>query len=249
MTHTVVFTGPTILVSHASAILDADYREPAKAGDVLFAAQSHPTAIVLIDGLFETVPSVWHKEILFALSEGIYVYGSSSMGALRAAELHTFGMIGVGKVFEAYRSGVLEDDDEVAVTHASGASGWTVQSEAMVNVREGLRLAVSHSVISAMTHDCLLAIGKAMHYSERSWPVILRLGAAEGLPLDQLGGLKQFLEATDTNVKRQDAVQLLHRVAKDIAGDLPPFKPTFNFERTSFFEALRNTIGRNGGNR
>jgi hypothetical protein len=41
------------------------------------------------------------------------------MGALRAAELHTFGMVGVGRVFEGYRDGVYEDDDEVAVVHGS----------------------------------------------------------------------------------------------------------------------------------
>src|SRR4051812_15444582 len=96
----VVFTGPTIAVSQAREILEADYRAPAKAGDVLIATRSHPDAIAIIDGLFESVPSVWHKEILFALSEGVRVYGASSMGALRAAELHGFGMIGVGDIFE-----------------------------------------------------------------------------------------------------------------------------------------------------
>ena len=46
------------------------------------------------------------------------------MGALRAAELHVFGMVGVGRVFELFRDGLLEDDDEVAVAHGPADSGY-----------------------------------------------------------------------------------------------------------------------------
>ena len=45
------------------------------------------------------------------------------MGALRAAELHAFGMRGVGRIFEAFRDGELEDDDEVAVVHGPAEPG------------------------------------------------------------------------------------------------------------------------------
>ena len=31
-------------------------------------------------------------EVLYALANGVRVFGASSMGALRAAELHAFGM-------------------------------------------------------------------------------------------------------------------------------------------------------------
>ena len=79
---------------------------PAAQGDVYRAALSRPVAIGLVDGYFERVPAVWHKEILWALSQGIHVFGSASMGALRAAELAPFGMVGVGAIFEAYRDGI-----------------------------------------------------------------------------------------------------------------------------------------------
>ena len=42
-------------------------------------------------GAFASVPAVRHKEILWALSEGIPVIGAASIGALRAAELTAFG--------------------------------------------------------------------------------------------------------------------------------------------------------------
>jgi len=60
---------------------------------------------------------VAHKEILDVLKKGVTVVGGSSMGALRAAELDAFGMVGAGRIYECYRSGRIEADDEVAVTY------------------------------------------------------------------------------------------------------------------------------------
>src|SRR5262245_23975176 len=108
-----VFLGLSLPVDDARRLLDATYLPPVSMGDVWALMHRRPMALVIIDGFFEQKPAVWHKEILYALSQGVHVYGSSSMGALRAAELHTFGMIGVGEVFEAFRDGHLEDDDEV----------------------------------------------------------------------------------------------------------------------------------------
>ena len=48
------------------------------------------------------------------MAAGTQVFGAASMGALRAAELAPFGMIGVGAIFAAYRDGRLTGDDEVA---------------------------------------------------------------------------------------------------------------------------------------
>ncbi len=114
----VIFTGPTLSAADAKRVLDADYLPPAAEGDVYRVARQGPQVIGIIDGYFERVPAVWHKEILWAMSQGIHVFGAASMGALRAAELEAFGMEGVGAIFEAFRDGALEDDDEVAVAHA-----------------------------------------------------------------------------------------------------------------------------------
>ena len=48
--------------------------------------------------------------------------GASSMGALRAAELSQFGMVGIGEVYQAFKLGRLEDDDEVAIVHGPEGS-------------------------------------------------------------------------------------------------------------------------------
>ena len=62
---------------------------------------SRPAVIGIIDGYFEIVPTVWHKEILWAMAQGIHVFGAASIGALRAAELDAFGMRGIGRIYEA----------------------------------------------------------------------------------------------------------------------------------------------------
>jgi hypothetical protein len=156
----VVFAGPTIDAATIGSFIDCTVRGPVTFGDVYRAAKYRPTAIVLIDGYFERVPAVWHKEILWAMSEGVHVFGCSSMGALRAAELADFGMVGVGEIFEAYRSGELEDDDEVAVAHRSAEDAYAPTSDALVNIRATLKRAVREDVVTEATAGALLRVAK-----------------------------------------------------------------------------------------
>ena len=59
------------------------------------------------------------QEILYAMSAGAEVAGAASVGALRAAELSPFGMIGIGSIYRPFAAGHWTDDDEVAVMHAT----------------------------------------------------------------------------------------------------------------------------------
>src|ERR1700722_7996310 len=129
----VVFLGPSLPLDEARAILPgAVYLPPAKQAHLLSAVGIHrPNVIGLIDGEFGQSLSVWHKEILFALSRGVAVYGASSMGALRAAETAAFGTRGIGRIFEMYASGELTDDDEVALSHGLDDAGYRKTSEPM----------------------------------------------------------------------------------------------------------------------
>src|SRR5262245_14019690 len=159
-----IFTGPTLPPTEAARVLDAEYLPPAAIGDVYRAAQKRPWAIGIIDGFFESTPSVWHKEVLWTMDQGIHVFGASSMGALRAAELADFGMVGVGAIFEAYRDGLIEDDDEVAVVHGPSEMGHMQISEAMVNIRATIGKAAATGVVSPETAAALIGTAKALYY-------------------------------------------------------------------------------------
>ena len=94
----VIFTGPTLSEEEALPWLEAIYLPPARQGDVISAIFTYmPDIIGIIDGASYPDLEIWHREILYALENGIAVYGASSIGALRAAELDIHGMHGVGQ--------------------------------------------------------------------------------------------------------------------------------------------------------
>ena len=112
-----IFVGPSLFGVALKPLAGEEWLGPARAGDIYRVARRKvpPRQIVLIDGVFFHDLAVWHKELLFAMSKGIVCIGSSSMGALRAAELHAYGMRGIGAVFERYLAGE-EDDSLVAMS-------------------------------------------------------------------------------------------------------------------------------------
>lgn len=180
---------------------------PAALGSVFRAVQAGYKVICLIDGYFGNMPSVWHKEILFALKKGVMVCGSSSMGALRAAELHSFGMTGFGWVYRAFRRGVLQDDDEVCVLHAVPELNFDALSEAMVNIRYSLRTMRSHGLISRESESRIASSLKELHFAKRSLPAVRRAFEDE---FGSQGAAKfDLYERTKVDIKSRDAELML----------------------------------------
>ena len=239
-----VFAGPTLPPGHpARAGLEAHFAGPAAQGDVYLAARRQPWGIVIIDGYFERVPAVWHKEILWAMARGVHVFGGGSIGALRAVELHPFGMVGVGAVFEAYRSGELEGDDEVALVHAPPDAGYRPLSEALVNMRWTLATAERQGILSAGTRAALIGLAKAMFYAERSYPALLRVAAEAGLPPRELDALMDWLPAHRADRKQADAIELLSHVRAVRQAQPGPKQVGFAFCHTDAFDQLRRQTG------
>jgi hypothetical protein len=134
------------------------------------ACADRPAAIGLIDGIFKDAPTVRHREILWALSQGIPVFGAASMGALRAAELSEHGMIGVGLIYRWYRRYPLLPDDAVAVTHGPAELGSPPLSQALVDIRRGLRAAINSGAMSTQEAHAHLQRITALPFAERSLP-------------------------------------------------------------------------------
>lgn len=237
----IIFLGPTLPLSVARQVLAADYRPPVAQGDVLRAVQDRPAAIAIIDGYFGNVPAVWHKEILFAMSKGIPVLGAASMGALRAAELHTFGMEGVGAVFQAYADGRLEDDDEVAVTHGPAELGYPCLSEAMVNIRRTLSDAHAAGVLSIAMRRQLEEIAKDLCYRDRNYGRILREAEEEIDPLE-ISAFRDWLPVGRVDQKREDALALLKQIQTRLASGTLSVRPLYAFEHTAMWEAVARPV-------
>lgn len=236
----VVFAGPTISHSEVQQHLDCVCMPPVCHGDMIELINRKPEAIGIIDGYFEGAPSVWHKEILYALDQGVHVYGSASMGALRAAELHTFGMRGVGRIFEWYRDLLIEDDDEVAVLHGPAEVGFAAASEPMVSIRATLQSANQEGVIEHTIHDDLIGAMKSTFYKKRSWKLV-REFAAELLDDAAYSRFSRWLDQHCIDLKKQDAIAMLDLMSNEHNYDKPAFEAGFNFEWTNVWDtAFRN---------
>ncbi len=239
----VIFTGPTLSAEEASAELKAVYLPPAAEGDVYRVALHRPQAIGIIDGYFQSVPSVRHKEILWAMRCGIHVFGSASIGALRAAELLPFGMEGVGAVFELYRDGILEDDDEVAVAHGPAETGFVSASEAMVNMRQTLRKAERHGIISTELRVTLEKIGKGLFYPDRNYSTMLRYALENGSAQAELTKFQEWLPNHRVNQKREDALLMLRVIRDRLEQGLRRKTVSYAFEQTAMWQSAQRQAG------
>ncbi len=237
-----VFAGPTLAPDDGKRELDAVFLPPAVQGDVYAAARERPWGIGIIDGYFERVPAVWHKEILWAMSQGVHVFGSASMGALRAAELAMYGMEGIGKVFDAFQSEELEDDDEVTVVHAGPEAGHRPLSDAMVNIRATLAAAVTAEVIGTATHNRLVSLAKAMFFPDRDYESIMHAGQEAGVSAAELDKLRAWLPAGRVDQKRLDAIEMLRTMRRQLESGRPPKQVHYSFQHTDAWEQVRRQV-------
>jgi ribosomal protein S12 methylthiotransferase accessory factor len=166
---TIVFVGPSIPLDLARRTLpDAEYRPPVRRGDL---DSIEPATVVgIIDGVFAQTLAISPGEIRDAIDRGVVVYGAASMGALRAAEVPR--VIGVGRIFEMYRSGAIERDDEVALLFDPGS--FKPLTEPMVNVRYAVDRLVRSATLSRDSGDRLVAACARLHYTERTYAAIVR---------------------------------------------------------------------------
>lgn len=208
-----IFLGPTLSVEVAQTILPARYLPPIKCGDILRYLRLKPSVIGIIDGLFERTAAVWHKEIIWAMEQGVRVFGASSMGALRAAELYPLGMKGIGNIFEAYRDNIYTDDDEVAVLHSDRRSNFAALSEPIVNIRATIADAIQQQAITSQVGDLVIAAAKKRFYGDRLLMEAIDIALAEGAPHDEIARLKQFVgNGGYIDRKQFDAIELLEHL-------------------------------------
>jgi hypothetical protein len=247
-----IFLGPALANPEARALLDAAYLPPARQGDIYRIVRDlRPQIIGLIDGCFREVAAVWHREILFALSKGIHVFGAASMGALRAAELHSFGMNGVGRIFEAYRDGKyppfpppFERDEEVAIEHGPAESGYMAVTDALVDVRATLLAAQRAGWLSDGARETFFNIASDIHFAERTYAAILDIASRsriEGLDGPRFA---QWVAANKVSQKAQDARMMLVRIKQFSDRRVEAFQPTFRFERALVWERFVDACDR-----
>ena len=200
----VVFIGPSLPLEEARKILQAEYHPPVARDDVAVLLEDPPDIIGIIDGVFYQQPAVSHREILRALDAGITIVGGASMGALRSAELDNVGMIGIGTVYQKYRDGIIESDDDVAIVF--NPLTHELLSEALVSMNHNFQMAEKEGVISLSDVKTLYQTAKNIYYPQRTYPRVLKDSELEE---GKKKNLEDFLDSKGTDIKAEDARKVL----------------------------------------
>ena len=224
-----LFVGPSAPALLASPPDGFVARPPAHCGDIAAAIAARPAAIGLIDGVFGTGPSVWHKEIAFAIEAGVPVYGAASIGALRAAELGPCGMIGIGEVYAAYASGRMARDDAVLVEHAPEALGCRPLTLALVDMLAKLATCPMPPTLRRR----IAIAAAALPVGKRQWADVL---VAASIAEVQRAELLAMLTAPAPSVKESDALALVAAMAGPLPD--PRANPHPPVPRTRFVAAV-----------
>ncbi|MCC3776569.1 TfuA-like protein [Streptomyces sp. UNOB3_S3] len=214
----VVYLGPSLPLAAATEELDAEYLPPIARGDLaeLLKRPELPRAVGIVDGKFLSTLCVSPKEVLDVVDRGVKVFGSSSMGALRAAECHHWGMVGVGKIFEAYRTEEVDADDEVAIAFDE-ETGAPI-SEPMVNLRFAVAAALESAVVGPATAEAFLRAAASLYFPQRSARAALH--AIRGaVPDDEHAALARYFATTAPDTKADDARLLLRAMRDYLTGD------------------------------
>lgn len=212
MTKIIVYAGLSIPFSEAKEILDSTddieviYKRPIQRGDLSLAIKENPDIIAIIDGVFHQNSAVGHKEILNVIKKGIEVYGASSMGALRASELDTLGMCGIGYVYDQYATGEVDSDDDVAVMLDSET--LEALSEPLINMKYVFENAVGENIITEEEKNELLTIAKKTYYPKRNYGQTL---SSSSLDEDTKNLLIDFIRQSP-DIKKEDAKKMLEHI-------------------------------------
>ena len=211
MSSSIVYAGPSLANSDVSCCAAINFRPPVRRGD-LSAVTRGVSRLLILDGEFGQSLSVTPKEILRILECGVAVIGAASMGALRAAELSIFGMTGVGWIYECYRSGAIDADDEVALAYDPDT--FKPLTVPLVNVRYWARQLAGHGALDRKNQAKMIRIARRIFFAERSTRLLLReLARAFGE-----NAIQKFLEITNgviTDIKRFDAEAALTVLKRD----------------------------------
>ncbi|MFB9909599.1 TfuA-like protein [Allokutzneria oryzae] len=233
MSMRVLFAGPTLPDAEELLAGTGIQALPPVAAHDLFRLDPGPGDVLgIVDGYFHHSRSITHKEILTMIDRGVRVLGAASMGALRAAELDTLGMTGIGDIYADYAEGRLEADDEVTLLHGLPEHDYRPLSEPLVNMRATLALAERKGHCSPQTRDRLLAAMARRPYAARCYPAMWAIGRDMGLDEEELLRLASFVSTGAVDQKRRDALLLVERLRDP---DLPRRRPhTLPLSRTLF---------------
>jgi hypothetical protein len=153
-------------------------------------------------------------------------------------------MLGHGKIFEGYASGILKDDDEVAVVHGPAEANHIALTDAMVDIRHNVAVAQTENLFSSAEAENIIAHAKSCHFKNR---LLADSVAAIFGPSQLPPEIARWLALRKVGLKEIDASDTLKNLARlvpkaqQMAMRAPKFIPTVYLRRMEPFGYTRNT--------
>lgn len=172
---------------------------------------------LILDGQFGQNLAVSVTEIREYLGRGLYLAGASSMGALRAVECRTLGMVQHGWICEQYLTGRVEADAEVALLMDPDTS--EARTVPLINVRWLLLKLGEHGELDAATAATALEVARCLDYRARI-PEALANAFRRALPTEAADLLARQLEPDaipDWDRKRIDGIEAVETELRALA--------------------------------
>lgn len=209
---TVVFSGGSLRGNHYSSDNNIVYTSPAEQGDIFMTILEGFKNILIIDGYFYSKFPCTTFEVMLALEKGINVFGSSSIGALRAVELDNYGMIGMGYVYEYLKKQSIKPYHIVAQTYDEYDEPLSIP---LVNIIYFLESALAKGIITKNEFEDCLNIADNIHFTYLSFKYFLNQLGSEKESLAKLAtrlGTCLSQESEESfDIKMKDAILLLNK--------------------------------------
>jgi hypothetical protein len=206
-----VFAGPSL--AGQALPPDIEVLPPATRGALTAAVRAGYTRIGFVDGAVEENERLPLRELREALAApGVAVLGGASMGAVRAVQLESEGMRGVGRVFRLFRRGSLTDSDEVYVLHAPAALYYRCLTIPLVNIRCTLRAMRLAGRLSEMDEQAVIAYMRDVPWFDRD---LHSLSAAvyEACGSSRCTRVMQGFDLMYRDIKQEDALRLVSKLS------------------------------------
>lgn len=241
-----VFVGPSL---SAHRLPDGPvYHPPVAHGDLLEANLRAEDSIVIVDGYFHTRSAIKHKEILAVAGAGTPIFGASSIGALRAAEIPAPWMTGVGEIYTQYSTGMRCRDDDVMLVHDLDPP-YAEDSIAFVNWQALLRFARSRDILDQVEATNVASMLHAHHYSQRTFGSLIASKLLEDVQVSELRNLWHSSRA-DIDVKASDALEAIRTATSVSEERLGPRESSVpDYGHTSFIETWKRELPPKGDDR
>lgn len=197
-----VFGGPSLSLVPAELLTGFELRPPVKRGELAALQSEAPRTVLVVDGLFGGSMAVTPLECRQLLSLGWQLLGCSSIGALRASELWSAGMIGVGTVYQLLRLEKIPADADVAVSYSAGS--WQELGVSVVQVR-----AIVARLTSPHPAAQLVQAARRIHWLERSWADVFKAWSLLGVDAETLAKAKAMSANEALHPKKTDALEAI----------------------------------------